>query len=82
MVRYDYNNEFELGAKINNKLEGRCIRIYKKCIRMGYLNEGKDDLGNCIDIITNGNIFVGQNYLATNGSISNRHTVYRTNGSS
>jgi hypothetical protein len=67
----------------NNQPNGRCITISSSgAIFIGYYKDGGYTVGNWIHIWSDGNIYVGDRYVDSNGSLTRRYTYYKTDGTS
>ena len=56
------------------------MRISSSYIYICYYEDGKDAVGNYIDIFKSDNISVGDWYLDGNGELASRYTVYYPDG--
>ena len=74
------DGSLELGARLNNKENGRCIKMYSDGrIFIDYKKDGWSKVGNYVSIYSCGNIWVGERYM-DNGAIQFRGTAYNEDG--
>jgi len=81
-LKEDGFDDLQFGEMLNNNLNGRCIRIDSDGdIFINYKEDGRDTVGNHINIYSTGVILVGDWY-DSNGALYNRGTEYYGDGSS
>ena len=80
MVKNNYGS-YELGARLNNQLNGRCIKVHGNGdIYIESKKDGKDVVGNLVRIYSDGDISVGEWYRDGNGFLADRGTTHKTDG--